>query len=235
MFRFIKKLLILVLISTVNSLKCISLKNQECKVRKVIIDNNYMTFPHKIKVDKCVGSCNDKDDPYFKFSTPEIVKNISVKVFDLISQNNVLKNIPFHKKCKSDCSLDEKVCNNKQKWNKTKCRWECLEIKECNDNSSWYVVNCRCDFKKAAASKLITTEECDVEIDGIVQNKTTTLIKRIQNCKPFVASSILFVSVSIILTGIMIYFCLQSSVLPYLNYFLRKKLNSLNITNFKIF
>ena len=51
MFKFIKKLLILVLISTANSLKCISLKNQEFKVRKVIIDNDYMTFPYKIKVD----------------------------------------------------------------------------------------------------------------------------------------------------------------------------------------
>ena len=48
MFRFIKKVLILLLISTANSLKCISLKNQECKVRKVIIDNDYMTFPFKI-------------------------------------------------------------------------------------------------------------------------------------------------------------------------------------------
>ena len=43
MFRFIKKVLLLVLISTVNSLKCISLKNQECKVRKVVINNEYMT------------------------------------------------------------------------------------------------------------------------------------------------------------------------------------------------
>ena len=34
MFRLIKKVLILVLISTSNSLKCISLKNQECKVRE---------------------------------------------------------------------------------------------------------------------------------------------------------------------------------------------------------
>ena len=32
MFIVIKKVLILVLISTVDSLKCISLKNQECKV-----------------------------------------------------------------------------------------------------------------------------------------------------------------------------------------------------------
>ena len=62
------------------------LKNQECKVRKIIVDNDYMTFPYKIKVDKCVGSCNNKDNPYFKVCLPDSVKNISVKSFDLISK-----------------------------------------------------------------------------------------------------------------------------------------------------
>ena len=113
-------------------------KNQECKVRKVIIDNDYMTFPYKIKVNKCVGSCNG--------CSPYIVKNISVKVFDLISQQNKLRNITFHECCKCGCLLDEKVCNNKQKWNKNKCRHECLEIKECENGSSWNVVNRRCEF-----------------------------------------------------------------------------------------
>ena len=63
---------------------CLLLKNRECKVRKVIVDNKYMDF--KIEVDKCVGSCNDKDNPYFKVCMPDIVKNINVKDFDLISQ-----------------------------------------------------------------------------------------------------------------------------------------------------
>ena len=45
-----------------------------------------MTFPYKIKVNRCVGSCNGKNNPYFKVCTPDIVKNISVNVFDLISQ-----------------------------------------------------------------------------------------------------------------------------------------------------
>ena len=101
---------------------------------------------------------------------------MSVKAFDLISRKNVLKNVIFHKSCKCTCLLDEKVCNNKQKWNKEKCRCECLEIKKCENNSFWNVVNCRCEFKKAAA--LITTKECDVEADDIVQNKTVTLIKK---------------------------------------------------------
>ena len=54
MFIFIKKVLILVLISTANSLKCISLKNQECKVIKAIVDNKYMAYPYKIEIDRCV-------------------------------------------------------------------------------------------------------------------------------------------------------------------------------------
>ena len=120
-------------------------------------------------------SCNDVNNPYFKISTPDIVKNISVKVFDVISQQNKFRNINFHESCKCNCLLDEKVCNNKQRWNKDKCRCECLEIKECESGSFWNVAKCRCEFKKAAA--LITTEECGVETDDIVQNKTITLLK----------------------------------------------------------
>ena len=59
-------------------------KNQECKVRKVIIDNDYKTFPYEIKLDICVGSCNDEDNLYYKVCLPDVVKNISVKSFDLI-------------------------------------------------------------------------------------------------------------------------------------------------------
>ena len=93
------------------------------------LDNDYLTFPYKILVDKCVGSCNDVENPYFKVSLPGSIKNISVKSFDLLSQKNVLKNISFHKSCKSGCLLDEKVCNNKQKWNNKKRRCECKEKK----------------------------------------------------------------------------------------------------------
>ena len=74
-------------------------------------------------------------------------------------------------------------------------------------------------MKKTA--KLVIKEECDVEIDEFKkesENKTVALIKKIENCTPFVTSSILFVYVSVITTGIMIYFCLKSksnNALPY--------------------
>ena len=106
----------------------------------------------------------------------------------------------FHKSCKCGCLLDEKVCNNKLKWNKNKCRCECLKIKEYGNNYYWNFVNCRCELRKAAA--LIAEEECDVETGEKMENKTLTLIKKLKECKPFVASSILFVCVSVITTGI---------------------------------
>ena len=133
--------------SALTSKNCLLLKNQECKVRKVIVDNDYMTScTYKIKVDRCVRSCNDVENPYFKVYLPDAVKNISVKSFDLISRKNVLRNVTFHKSCKCGYLLHEKACNSKQKWNKNKCRCECLEIKECDNNYSGNVVNCRCEF-----------------------------------------------------------------------------------------
>ena len=53
-----------------------------------------MTFPYKIGVDRCIGSCNDKDNPYFKVCLPDSVKNISVKSLDLIYSGAVNLNAP---------------------------------------------------------------------------------------------------------------------------------------------
>ena len=84
-----------------------------------------MTFPYKIKVDRCIGSCNDKDNSYFRVCLPlDDVKNVGVKVFGLLSRENVLKNISFHESFKRNCLLNSSVCNTDQKWNKGKCRCE---------------------------------------------------------------------------------------------------------------
>ena len=51
---------------SVNSLECISLKNQECKVRPEIINinsNNPIFHPFSIKVIKCNGNCNNINNP----------------------------------------------------------------------------------------------------------------------------------------------------------------------------
>ena len=108
MFSLIKKVFILFMSTISVSAYCLLLKNQECKVGKVIIDNYYMTFPYKIKVDKCIASCNSENNPYYKICLPDSIKNISVKSLDLISQRLVFKNISIHQNCKCGCLLDEK-------------------------------------------------------------------------------------------------------------------------------
>ena len=44
-----KKVLLIVLISSVNSLKRISMKTQECKVKQVIVNNEYMLIHSVLK------------------------------------------------------------------------------------------------------------------------------------------------------------------------------------------
>ena len=127
-----------------------------------------------------------------------------------------MRDIEFHESCKCDCLLNETVCNDKQIWDENNCKCECLKIEDCDNNCFWNVFNCRYEHKKGA--KLMVEGKCDEIVDDILQNKTISITKQVENCKPLVASSILFVSVSMILTGIMIYFYVKSrnrDILPY--------------------
>ena len=124
MLKFIKKLFFLGLtilsdFTNVNSLlNCISMKNKECKVKPEIINVNSIEpafYPFSIKTSKCSGSCNNINNPYAKTCDPDVIKELNVKVFNLMSRNNETRHIK--------CRLDVSVCNNnKQRWNNDKCR-----------------------------------------------------------------------------------------------------------------
>ena len=45
-----------------------------------------------------------------------------------MSRTNETRFTEWHEKCKCICRLDAIICNNKQCWNKTKCRCECKEL-----------------------------------------------------------------------------------------------------------
>ena len=89
-FSFVKKVFVLgltILPNIINALECISMKNQECKVRPEIVDvssNNPIFYPFSVKVNRCSGNCNNINDPYAKIFVPNIVKNLTVKVFNLM-------------------------------------------------------------------------------------------------------------------------------------------------------
>ena len=92
---YIGSLLLSSLVST-SPLSCISLKNQECKVRLEIINvnsNNTIFYPFSIKINKCIGNCNNINNPYAKICVPDVIKDLNVKVFNLMSRTNEMRNL----------------------------------------------------------------------------------------------------------------------------------------------
>ena len=52
----------------VNSLECVSMNNQKCKIRSEIINGNSnepVLYPYSITINKCKGSCNTINDLYY--------------------------------------------------------------------------------------------------------------------------------------------------------------------------
>ena len=46
----------------------------------------------------------------------------------IMSRTNETRQIKWHKNCKCICRLNRIICNNKQKWNKDKCRCGCKKL-----------------------------------------------------------------------------------------------------------
>ena len=124
MFKFIEKCFFTAItfinfnLSNVNSLECVSVNNQKCKIRPEIISRNTnepMFYPSSIKINKCKGSCNTTNEPYPKICVPDQIKDTNVKVFNLMSRTNETRHIKWYKTCKCKCRLDASICNNKQR------------------------------------------------------------------------------------------------------------------------
>ena len=123
-----------------NLLECVSINNQECKLRPKIVNvnsNEPIFYTFSIRTKLCV---------------PDIAKNLNIKVFNLMSRTNETRHIAWHETCKCKCRLDESVCNNKQRWNEDKSRCECKELIDkgvCDKEFIWNSSNCECECDKS--------------------------------------------------------------------------------------
>ena len=160
MFVFIKKVfhigsLFLSSLVGTTPLTCISMNNQACKVRPEIVNvnsNEPVFYPFSIKTSKCSGSCNNINDPYAKICVPDSVKDLNVKVFNLMSKTIETRHIKWHEMCKCKSRLDACVCNNKQCQNDDKCRCEYKElinIGVSDKGYAWNSSNCKCECDKS--------------------------------------------------------------------------------------
>ena len=83
-------------LQSVNQLECVLMNNQECKVRPKIVNvnsNEPVFHPFSIKTSKCSGSCNNIDDSYAKLCVSDVVKNIDIKVYNLMSRTNETRHV----------------------------------------------------------------------------------------------------------------------------------------------
>ena len=201
-------------LSNVNSLECVSMKNQECKVRSKILDvssSNPIFYPFSVEVNKCSGNCNNINDRYARICVPDDVKNSKVKEFNLITLTNEARHIKWHETCKCLYRLDGIICNNKQRWNEDKCKCECKEL---IDKSVWdkgfiqNPSNCECECDKGCdiggyldysnckcKKKLVDplVEECTENIDELnLVKKTLGNNENKDKCNSYVVFKVLF-------------------------------------------
>ena len=141
--------------------------NKECKLRPEIINvnsNEPVFYPFNIKTSKCSGCCNNINDPYAKICVSDAVKDLNVKVFDLMLGTNETRHIKWHETCKYKCRLDASVCNNKQRWNDDKCQCECKELIDkgvCDRGYAWNPSNCECECDKSCdVGEYLDYENC---------------------------------------------------------------------------
>ena len=100
------------------------------------------------------GSCKNISNPYAKLCVSDVVKNLDVKIFNLMSRTNETRRIEWHEMCKCKCRLDASVCNNKQRWNddKYRCEWKkVIDKGVCDKGSVWNPSNCECKCDKSCA------------------------------------------------------------------------------------
>ena len=210
----------------VKSLECMSMINQKCMSRPKIIDVNAdepVFYPYSIRVNKCSESCNNINDSFAKLCVPDVVKNVNVKVFNLMSRINETRQIIWHETCKCVCRLTEAICNAKQVWNKDKCQCECKEdlINKlvCDKGYLWNPSSCSCecdklcdvgqylDYKNCVCRKSVIdkmVKECINVVDGdVIYDKT---LKDCSSQTSYVVFFVVFLLISAIIGGVFVYY-----------------------------
>ena len=207
----------------VTSLECMSMINQKCMPRPKIIDvnnNEPVFYPYSVKVNKYSGSCNNINDPYAKLCVPDITKNINVKVFNLMSRINEIKQIIWHETCKCMRRLSNAICHTKQIWNNDRCRCECKEDLvskiNCNKRYSWNPSICECECDKSCGiGEYLDLKNCTCKksiIDRLIEECSNTIeensdiLVNTSNNTLYFNLFIVFLVLFLIGIGVLVYF-----------------------------
>ena len=159
---------------------------------------------------------------------PDVVKDLNVKVFNLMSRTNETRHIKWHETCKCQCRLDASVCNNKQPRNKDKCRCECKKLMDKDEYDKGYIWNpsnceCECDkscdigeyldcenckCRKRLVDKLV--DQCDKNIDEEVKIVSESKNK-CNSCILYIVFFSIFFTINVVITTYFVCYKLHES------------------------
>ena len=102
----------------VEALECVSVVNQKFMPRSKILDVNEgvgeaLFYQYNVLVNKCSGSCNTFDNPIAKLCVPNVIKRVTMQVYNFLMRLNETRNVLWHESCKCVCKLNSSICNNK--------------------------------------------------------------------------------------------------------------------------
>ena len=234
MFRFIKKVFVLTMsFFSCNALKCCSMNNQECKVRREVLNINSKEpsfYPYSVKISKSSGSCVDINDPHAKLCVPDVSKNMNVKVFNLISRTNETRYIKWHENCEWKCRLDASACSNKQTWNEDKCRCECKELIDkgiCDKGFNWNPSNYECEYDKSCdVAEYLDYKNCKcrkILVDKLIEDCSENIDeKALRNYEKICISCTIYIVLFVMFFHNIISISI-SSVFIYFTWYLKRK------------
>ena len=236
--RFVEKvffvgLTILSGFASANSLNCISMSNEGCKRRPQVVNVNEdepVFFPFSIARSKCSGSCNSNNYPYAKSFVPDVVKNLNVKVLNLMWGTNETRNREWNETCKCECKFGANACSKKQRRNEDQCRCQCKELIDkglCDKGFIWNPSNweCKCDkacdvgysldYENCKCTKKVVDkllDECTETVEEVKLAKITlTGNKGSPKCSSCTVYIVLFLILFTINDGIITYYVFHNA------------------------
>ena len=163
---------------------------------------------------------------------PVIVKNMNLKVFNLVSRINEARQIIWRKSCKCVCRLTSAICNSRQVWNEDRCKCEYRELANKGTCDKGYIrtpsiCGCECDkscgigqyldYKSCVSRNSVVDrliEECTNVIDeNKIYDETLSITPLNTNssddcafCTLYVVLFAVFLTASVVIGGVFIYF-----------------------------
>ena len=179
--------LFIVLLSFSSSLatKCLVVNNGPCMVRPILVDLNPVElryYPFMISLNNYTGSCNVLSS---KISVPKQTREINVKAFNMITNENEAKAMVEHISCDFKCKFNSKISYLNQKWNYKTCQCEPKNYRTCKKDYSWNPgtsIYENSNYSKSITDTSVT--ECDeimIVIDNVSTKKTTTIAKNVMS------------------------------------------------------